>query len=370
MQKVKVKSKKLKSRFYLILAPFVFYLFTFIGCASVPVKTAGIPTYNIHGSTYLPLITLCQQNGIAYEYDTFTRNIVLKKGIHKLNLRVGEKMVLADGLPEHINHPVEFYQGAVVVPLKLKEKFIDTFFKEIPGVPQAVLWKIKKVVIDPGHGGYDPGAISKSGLKEKDVNLDIAKRLAKILRDKGIEVVMTRSSDVYVSLNRRVEIANNSGADLLLSIHSNANRVRGLNGFEVYYISTNIDDYQRAFYAAQNATLALDPDCFVSSTLNLKATLWDMLYTNNRAEAIHLARAICRNIDRNLDTRVIGIKGARFKVLRETNMPAVLLEIGFLSNREEERLLKNSYYRQQIAEAIGEGIDNYARDYTIMEASR
>jgi N-acetylmuramoyl-L-alanine amidase len=200
--------------------------------------------------------------------------------------------------------------------------------------------------------------------------LDIAKRLSNLLRDDGINVVMTRSSDVFVPLPNRVEIANRSGADVFVSIHSNANHVRSLNGFEVYYVAPSVSDSRRALASAKNTALNLDKANFSGNSLDLKATLWDMVYTNARAESIELSSAICRSTDKNLDAPILGTKGARYEVLRDVRMPAVLIEIGFLSNYNEERKLKNSYYRQKISESIEQGIRDYARDMMIMEAAK
>ncbi|MBI5144603.1 MAG: N-acetylmuramoyl-L-alanine amidase [Candidatus Omnitrophica bacterium] len=337
-----------------------------IGCATLPPRET-LPTYSINGSSYVSLISLCQLKRIEWDYDTFTRTAVLAKDEHRINLRVGERMVLVDGLTRYLNHPVELYQGTVVVPYRFKEQIIDILFRrELPSAQAPALpLKIKKIVIDPGHGGTDPGAIGRRGLREKDVNLDVAKRLATLLRRQGVEVTMTRTVDKFISLQRRVDIANSSGADLFLSLHSNANRVRGLNGLEVYYVSPKVSDSQRALSSAKDASLALGNAQIASSSLNLKAILWDMIYTSNRAESIVLSRSICRAINRQLDTKVIGVKGGNFYVLKGARIPAVLIEIGFLSNYNEERLLRNSYYRQQMAEAIAQGIENYARDYTL-----
>ena len=185
---------------------------------------------------------------------------------------VGEALVLVDGLPQHLKHRVDFYQGMIVVPYKFKEQILDV-------LPPLSLLNIKTIVIDPGHGGFDPGAIGRTGLKEKYINLDIANCLAKLLRNDGINVMMTRSSDKFISLQKRVEIANEAKADLFMSIHANANHVRGLNGFEVYYISANINDSDRALATAREVSLDLDKSNFDHLTLDLKATLWDMIYT-------------------------------------------------------------------------------------------
>ena len=229
---------------------------------------------------------------------------------------------------------------------------------------------IKKVVIDAGHGGYDPGAIGRTGLKEKDVNLDLAKKLRRLLEDQGVQVVMTRSSDEYVALSKRVEIANKSHADLFISMHANANRTRSLNGFEIYYVSPSANDPKRAMNAAHNIALNLNPDYFAARSTNLKAILWDMIYTDSRAESIRLARSICRSIDRDSSVRVIGVKGANFYVLRGATIPAILVEIGFLSNAAEERLLRSNSYRQQIAVAIVDGLNQYAKSLAMAEEVR
>ncbi|MBM3245994.1 MAG: hypothetical protein FJZ13_01550 [Candidatus Omnitrophica bacterium] len=342
---------------------FIFYLLTFIGCATVPTGE-GLATYDISGVSYLSLVSLCELDGINLDYDTFTRAAVLSREGHKISLMVGDTLVLVDGSARYLKHPPDIYRGALVVPYKFKEQILDTLFKKSYSPERAAipLSKIRKVVIDAGHGGTDPGAIGMTGVREKDITLDISKRLSSSARSAGLEVVMTRSADRFIPLSSRVDIANRSRADLFLSIHANANRVRSLKGFEVYYISPAIDDSSRALSAARDAAPDLDNNCFAGNSLNLRATLWDMFYTASRAESIALGKAICRAIDRNLDTRILGIKAARFYVLKGVRMPAVLVEIGFLSNYDEERMLKNSYYRQKIVESIMAGIKNYDQD--------
>jgi len=369
MIRIKINKNLLKVFFYCYLLFAICYLLT--GCVTVPTREA-LPTYNINGVTYLPLISLCDLRRINWEYDTFTRTVNLSRDAHKINFMVGDTLLLVDGRPIHLKHPIDIYQGTVVVPYKFKEQILDVLFKETyPSKQVAIpLLKIKKVVIDAGHGGNDPGAIGRSGVREKDVILDIARRLSRLLKTDGVEVVMTRSTDRFVPLSSRADIANRSKADLFLSIHANANRVRSLSGFEVYYVSPGVDDSKRALSTAKDEILDLDSSCFDYLSLNLKAILWDMIYTEARAESIELARSICRAIDRNLDTKILGIKGARFEVLRDVHIPAVLIEVGFLSNYNEERMLKNSYYRHEIAESIAEGIKNYSQDFTLREAAK
>lgn len=341
------------------------------GCASLPPKES-LPAYNINGVTYVPLATLCKLSMIDCEYDTFSKIITLHKNLHRINLMVGQTLVLVDGAAKYLKHRVDVFQGTIVVPAQFKEQLIDIFSKESSPLMKAFSPRgnIKKIVVDAGHGGYDPGTTGRTGLREKTVNLDIANRLSKLLKNEGIEVVMTRSSDTFVSLQRRVDIANKAKADLFVSIHTNANRVRSLNGFEVYYISPNVNDSTRALSAAENVRLELDKNCFDRLTLNLKAILWDMIYTSGRAESLELAQSICRSVNHELNTKILGVKGAGFYVLKGATMPAVLIEIGFLSNNKEERMLKNNYYRQQIAETIAQGISAYAKDRALLEVSK
>lgn len=367
MLKIKIIKNSLKIFLYFHILFAACYLLT--GCATVSTREV-LPTYSIDGVTYLPLDGICKSKRIDWEYDAFSKTVVLSRDAHKINLMVGDNLILVDGRAQLLRHAVRLDAGRIVVPARFKEQILDEIFKETYPLSKTALSlsKIKKVVIDAGHGGNDPGAIGKNGLREKDVALDIAKRLSKLLRADGIEVVMTRSADNFVSLSRRVEIANNSNIDFFISIHANANRVRSLAGFEVYYVSTSVNDSGRALEAAQNAKLDLDASCFAGNSRNLQAILWDMIYTHSRAEAIELSRSICRIIDRNLDTRILGIKGARFYVLKGVRMPAVLIETGFLSNQNEERRLKNNYYRQLIAESIEDGIRDYAQNPALTRA--
>lgn len=359
-----------KFKFYIIISIFAFCLLNFSGCATVPGREA-LPAYDINGVPYVSVASLCELKGISWEYDTFGRTVILRKGAHRINLKVGDTLALVDGSAVNLKHPVDIYQGAVAVPCRFKEQVLDDLFADVrpAAAGPAIASAIKKIVIDAGHGGYDPGAIGRTGLREKDVNLDIAKRLALLLREGGVEVIMTRSSDTFISLSQRVNIANRSRADIFISIHSNANRVRALSGFEAYYISPGISDAKRALSSAKYSPLALERNYFSHSGLNLKATLWDMIYTSNRAESIELARAICRSVGRELDTRVLGVKGANFYVLKGVEIPAILIEVGYLSNYNEERLLRNNFYRQQVAETLKQGIGNYARDYYFAEAN-
>ena len=340
------------------------------GCASVPRGAGG--SYSLNGTTYFSLPAFCDAREVGWDYDTFSRKAVLSKDNHKVSLRVGDDLVLVDGRPVHLNHPIDVYQGMIVGPYRFRQQILDGLFGEArrTGLQCVFESRIHKVVIDAGHGGNDPGAIGRTGLREKDVNLDIAKRVAGLLKKEGIEIIMTRSSDRFIPLGSRVDVANRMGADLFISIHSNANRVRSMNGFEVYYVDPTVSDSKRALFAAQNVPLKVPHSSLAGNSVSLKAILWDMIYTSNRAESIALSRAVCYSLNEELGIKILGIKGARYAVLRGIRMPGVLIEVGFVSNGEEEGKLKNGFYRQKIAEAVVDGVKNYCRTPTVMEASK
>jgi N-acetylmuramoyl-L-alanine amidase len=256
---------------------------------------------------------------------------------------------------------LQVYRGSPVIASCCVDSLLASFGYAGTAVTQKnpVFQGIKKVVIDAGHGGYDPGAMGRNGLKEKTVTLDIAKRLAVIMRGAGVKVVMTRSIDVFVPLEQRVKIANESGADLFISVHINASRQRSLNGFEVYYVSPQVNDYKRAKEAAGEYTLRLEDGQAADVPYEAKRILWDMFYSYSRAESSVLAGHICSKIAGEMQMKILGVKNARFHVLRGANMPAVLIEAGFVSNPSEEAQLRNSRYRQRLAECIARGLESY-----------
>lgn len=343
------------------------------GCATVPTGE-NIATYYIGGETYYPLVSLCDLRGVTMQYDVLLRTAYLSKDTQRVSLRVGDAFVLVNDNVLHLNSPVDIYQGIIAVPRQFKEQVFDVLFGQpILAHRRAGAGKIKlnKVVIDAGHGGNDPGAIGRNGLKEKDVNLDIAKRLSGLLRVEGVATVFTRSTDKFIPLSTRVNIANRSGADLFISIHSNAAHSRSLSGFEVYYVAPSVSDSKRAVLTARSTSLNLKDAVFSSDTQDLKAIVWDMIYANSRVESIELSRSLCRVMDDCIDANILGVKNARFQVLKGITMPGILIEVGFVSNLNEEKLLKTSAYREKLAAGILEGIREYSQDMApVAQASR
>lgn len=325
------------------------------GCATQP--RGGLPTFTISGVSYVSLDAVCSRNNIRRDYDGLTRVVSLARDSSNMQFQVGGRDLYLDGRLSACPSSAEYYKGMVVIPDELRRK-IDELFAGAPRFDRAFA-RLKKVVIDPGHGGKDPGASSVHGLQEKDVVLDIARKLRAGLEREGIEVIMTRSGDTFIPLEKRAEIANRAAADLFVSIHANANRVRSLNGFEVYYISPKASDSKRAIESAKEDGLRVDAEALASQSRDLRAILWDMTYSYDRRESMELSRMLCKAMRSNSETKVLGVKNANFCVLRGSTMPAVLAEVGFLTNPSEESLIGNDSYRGKLAERIKEGIRYY-----------
>jgi len=331
------------------------------GCASISRTRLPEGSFRLDGTSYIPLISLCDIYGIDWEWDTFAQTVTLKKENNEAKLLIDSPVVLINGELKVINPPARFCRGSLVVPLIFKHKIIEQFIESKPIEKQRESfdfrrYKIDKIVIDPGHGGRDPGAIGCSGLKEKDINLDIAKRLKKVLERQGVKVIMTRNKDTFVSLKNRIDIANQSGADFFISIHANANRSKRLRGFEIYYLPRQSDDIKRAQIAAKKNRLKFNNMSMDKTSKDLKVILWDMISTENQAESIRLAKDISFGVDKEIDTNNRGLKSANFYVLKYTQIPSILIEVGYISNPYEEKKLKDSHYRQDIVEALAKGI--------------
>jgi N-acetylmuramoyl-L-alanine amidase len=221
------------------------------------------------------------------------------------------------------------------------------------------------IVLDPGHGGHDTGAIGPTGLMEKDVALDLALRLRRLLQARlGVRVRMTRTEDVFVSLAERTAFANHVKADFLVSIHVNAANARGAVGVETFYFSREPSDND-ARASAQRENLVIENNGATGKDLEslLKTTLADMAVTRDMKESSNLAERILSSLEKVLRVENRGVKSGPFYVLATAAMPAVLVESAFITNPREERRLQRDDYRQRIAHALYEGIAAYKIRY-------
>jgi N-acetylmuramoyl-L-alanine amidase len=220
--------------------------------------------------------------------------------------------------------------------------------------------KLRRVVLDPGHGGHDTGTISKGGLREKDVVLDVAKRLAVLIEERmGSEVVLTRDDDRFVPLEDRTAIANRHKADLFLSIHANSSAYRNVAGVETFYLNFSSSKSDLEVAARENASSSRSVHDL--SDLVKKIALNDKL-DESREFAARLQSAgyelAVKSHGKSIRNR--GVKKAPFVVLIGAEMPSVLVEIGFMTNAREEALFRRSEHRDEIAEALFNGLSRYA----------
>jgi len=215
------------------------------------------------------------------------------------------------------------------------------------------------VVIDPGHGGDDTGARGPSGLLEKDVSLDIARRLkARLVSGLGAEVILTRDADRAMMLDDRTAIANHNRADLFVSIHANASRRNNARGSETYFLSYQAtDDDARAVAAIENNTLGLDEG--VQRNSGLEMLLWDLAQSAFLKESSELAEMIQEKLNETLGIANRGIKQAPFRVLMGATMPAVLVEVAFISNPDEEARLRDPAFKDRLAATIFDSVQRF-----------
>jgi len=224
---------------------------------------------------------------------------------------------------------------------------------------------IRTVVLDPGHGGHDAGAIGPTGLQEKELTLDVARRVAAVLEeDLGVRVILTRTRDQFLALRERTALANREKADLFVSIHANAAPAPAAAGTETYFLSSEATDgAARRAAEDENRVLALEGEGRAGGRDVLRSILWDLAQSDFQQESSRAAEAIQTQLDRALRLPSRGVKQAPFYVLGGAAMPAVLVEIGFLSNPEEERRLRDDGYRERIARALAAGLAAYKRGY-------
>ncbi len=373
-----------------------------------------LPLYNIEGVDYASLVDLKEILDLSVEWEPVSRRIVFKTERGDISLLIDNPRIIVNERIAYLNNPSRFLNSGVVIPMQFltdflpeilgykiswspeesrldiekkqkviigeKEDFspveLSSLEEKEPVSPRGAAasgkkkssvpgnYRIDLVVIDPGHGGRDPGAIGRKGLKEKDVVLDIAHRVSSRLKEKGIRIIMTRDRDQFVSLDERAAIANRNRADLFLSIHANAAFSRRANGFETFYVSEAVDDHARAIAAIENSVLELENNNSRKKLDNtLHAILWDLAYTEFRVESIEWGELLQRELCKIARGENRGVKPGPFYVLKGAQMPSILVEVGFISNVVEESSLRKSSYRDKIADAIANSVLYYKKVY-------
>lgn len=236
----------------------------------------------------------------------------------------------------------------------------STYASPLPLDPTVMPLTLRRVVLDPGHGGSNLGTVAPGGLPEKAITLDIANRLRRVLEDRGYDVVMTRETDETKSLKKRGDMANEMEGDIFVSIHVNWMELREIRGIETFYLGPTDDPYVTELAAAENQGSGY-------SLADLRGILERVYADVRQKESRDLASAVQGALYDSLTkvnptVRNRGVKSAPFGVLVRTEMPAILAEVSCLSNELEARLLTMPSYRQLLAEALFNGIDAYARE--------
>ena len=225
------------------------------------------------------------------------------------------------------------------------------------------LYDVRTIVIDPGHGGKDPGAVGRRGLAEKDVVLDVGLQLRRLIQNRlGKKVIMTRTNDRFISLNARTLLANSKNADLFISLHVNSHPKRSVRGIEIYHLGQSSDRRALAVAARENNISILSSGQLDKS---VRRILFDLGREYNidqsRELAFYTRQSFKGTLAKRYKYKVVdhGVKRAPFYVLLNSNMPSILAEISFISNSTEEKLLRSPKYRKAITESIFNGIRAY-----------
>jgi N-acetylmuramoyl-L-alanine amidase len=260
------------------------------------------------------------------------------------------------------------------VPLKKKQAHIGNGFKKVPmwsksqmsddlpSIATQLSLKVSRIVIDPGHGGKDPGAIGPNGIQEKDLTLILSKQLAKRLRQEGFTVYLTRESDVFIPLEERTAFANKKKADLFVSIHLNSLSDQTAAGIETYFLNLTTDSSAIEVAARENSTTS-------KSISDLQLIINDLMLNSKINESCRFANSIhncviSELVNNGYRGKDYGVKQAPFYVLLGAQMPSILLELGFLTNPMDSTLLQSGEHQSLLIEGIAKGINKYIMNTT------
>jgi N-acetylmuramoyl-L-alanine amidase len=335
---------------YILILPFLVCFLLLSGCAQ-PSRYRVREKVSV--SDYVDIDTFCRKHTFGYSFDTLDDIVRIYSEDRQLRILLHSPVGSVDGSVFYLKNKPFYSRGKIYLPreldLVISRKELTSF---------RTTFAVKTIVIDPGHGGKDPGAISVSGLHEKTINLIVSKYLRDILVKEGFRVILTRERDVYLTLQERVNIAKKHNADLFVSIHANANRSRQVKGVEIYYLSpSRLKSSERAMALAKTGNFYGK-----DFPLDVKTILWDLLITKNHSISIELSDVLYFAF-KNLGFNVKTPRKAPFYVLRFAYVPSVLVEMGYLSNYQEEKTLRKVYYQKQIAQAIAFGIRSLNKRY-------
>lgn len=336
---------------------YLLMILTLHGCGGRPVVVPNLPVG-------IPLQEVCDRYHVSWQWDGVTQVVMMEYRGNKSIALVGSATVLIGQKQIILSAPLRRQNSTIYVPEDFEAKVLAPFGVPITGLSSIESSsRVHVIVIDAGHGGKDRGTMAFSGMDEKEIVLDVAKRLRALLEGSGIKVIMTRDTDDFISLPERTIIASRSGADLFVSVHVNSNQDHSVNGLLVYYLDSfarkDLNEEQRK----ENEKIFLN-SLKANDTPTLLSIVTDMMGILKTARSQKLAKLIIREARGvpGVNVRGDGIRLCRFFVVRNTLIPAVLVETGFLSNRQEHSKLVSSLYRQKLAEIIARGVLDYANE--------
>lgn len=320
-----------------------------------PVARISTRSIRHRDTLYIPAAAVARAYGLVLERED-GRSFIFGSDRLRLRLEAGSREVGLDGEKFFLEQPVDWREGTLIVPIylalvHLPARVSSDWIPPEPEFPERV-----RVILDPGHGGADPGAVGEGNLLEKDIVLEIALKARDLLEAEGYRVFLTREDDRFVSLRNRARLANRLRADLFVSIHANAAGNRQARGTETFYHAPASDPWSRAVALLENAPLRLEDSSGRGEAILPPA---HNSGDERRWKSIQAAAAVQRRLSAAARSPDRGIKAAEFYVLRHTRMPSILVETGFLSNRQEGSALADRGYRRRLAEAIARGIRDY-----------
>ena len=362
------------------------------------IENGSMPILSVSGKRYVSLYDMQAIFPFEASFDIILQRGKLYHREHVAVYKIGHSYILADNMLVKGEYPVIREKGDIFLPLYFAEKIIETFYPRLsvaikgniltfqarklpekdtdkPVVPRPSVDPIAFIVLDAGHGGKDPGAISKGGrLREKDITLSVAKILESSLKRKlkDVPVYLTRRTDVFLGLHERTEIANRrlkkNTNGIFVSIHANASISPRISGFETYFLSQNpSNEDARNTAALENNVIIFEEKSGRKKYGEIEYIEARMITTQIQKESSMLAYSIQNAMSKNIKPfKSRGVRKADFYVLRGALMPAVLVEIGFITNEAESQSLNKPAYQKMLSESISDGIVAFIAEYNKM----
>ena len=353
----------------------------------------SVSIVNIYGRDYISIDELIKVFSIEHNFDPVFQKGRLYYKSHYMIYKTGYSCIIIDNSMVYSEYSVIRWKGDIFIPVDFAGTLLDNFYNkdvqrkknrlvvledEQPDKKPAIeiiqqkKEKIGFIILDAGHGGKDPGAVGKGGLKEKTITLALAKKVEALLKKKGIniKIKLTRTSDKFIELSERAEIANRelkkgvNGA--FVSIHVNASVSNKISGFETYILSQNPTNEEA------RKTAALENNVVILENQNLSKKKYDdidyiealMITTQIQKESLLLANSVQNNLSKNIkEFKSRGVHKADFFVLRGALMPAVLIEVGFITHPQEIKSLQKDDYQDKLTAGIVDGIINFINQY-------